>query len=262
MKNNCKKHPACQLLFRESGKFRLKNVYRVRLGRREGQTIWTVDGWKVVREIYPAFIMGGNDQRYRFNPEGDVWIDNRIGVEELNYTIAHELIERKLMREKGWSYDRAHAAGLALEKEMRDRDQRLAREHALKVGLKVKRIYRQLYKRLGDVTVWLVDGPRVRQYFDGDYTFAGHGYKYPFIPKNEIWLDSAMSCEQAYFALKHERDERALMAKRTRYEFAYPAALAGELDERDRQSRLAERHEKRLKKVSFGVRERGVKVKS
>src|SRR5437762_1768231 len=106
-----KNHPVRQLLHRQNGRLRLRDIYRVYLGKREGQEVWIVDGAKVCREIYPAFIMGGNDQRYRFNPPGEVWIDNRIAVEELSYTLAHELIERKLMKRNGMTYDEAHVSG-------------------------------------------------------------------------------------------------------------------------------------------------------
>lgn len=257
---NCKKHPFCRLLYATSGRIQLSGVYRVKLGRREGQTIWIVDGDRVVRDLYPAFIMGGNDQRYRFNPEDDVWIDNRIGIEELEYTIQHELIERKLMRERGWTYDRAHGEGLALEKRLRERDEKRARRHEKKSSL-LRGVYRLYVKRVKGVSIWIVDGPRVRQHLDGDFTFAGHGYKYSFIPKDEIWLDSAMSVEQAHYALIHELNERRMMAAGTDYDYAYPSALALELDERARQTKRARKHEKSLPKVSLGVRERGVKVK-
>lgn len=201
--------------------------------------------------------MGGNDQRYRFNPDDDVWIDNRIGIEELEYTIAHELIERKLMREKLYTYERAHTAALCLEKRMRSRDARRAKQREKTSALPVSGVYRCFLRRSRGVKIWIVDGPKVRQHLDGDFTFAGHGYKYDFIPKDEIWLDSAMSVEQAYFALFHELNERLMIARSGDYDSAYPEALALELLERDKQERLALHHEGKLSAVKFGVRERG-----
>jgi len=253
----CKKDPSCRRLEGASGRIRLQGIYRVRLGKRQGQRIWLVDGAQVVRNIYPAFIMGGNDQRYRFNPDDDVWIDNRIGIEELEYTIAHELIERKLMREKLFSYGRAHWAGLELEKRMRMRDARRARRREKTSALPISGVYRCFLRSSGGVKIWIVDGPKVRQHLDGDFTFAGHGYKYDFIPKDEVWLDSAMSVEQAYFALFHEMNERLMIARSGDYDSAYPEALALELRERDKQERVALEHEGRLSPVRYGVRERG-----
>jgi hypothetical protein len=258
----CKKDPSCRRLENVPGRTRLQGIYRVRLGKREGQRIWLVDGAQVVRNVYPAFIMGGNDQRYRFNPDDEVWIDNRIGIEELEYTIAHELIERKLMREKLYSYGRAHTAGLELEKRMRTRDARRARQREKTSTLPVDGVYRCFLRSAKGVKIWIVDGPKVRQHLDGDFAFAGHGYKFDFIPKDEIWLDSAMSVEQAHFALYHEINERRMIAKSGDYDNAYPEALALELRERSRHESVSLRHEANLAPVRYGVRERGYRRNS
>ena len=107
-------------LYKDSGSVQLSGFYRGRIGRRDGLDIWVVDGSKVAKDIYPEFIMGGNDQRYRFNPLNEVWIDDRLGCDELEYTVAHELLEVQLMREKRYTYDKAHNRSLDLEKTLRD----------------------------------------------------------------------------------------------------------------------------------------------
>ena len=100
----------------------------------------------------------------------------------------------------------------------------------------------------------------VRQELDGDFCFAAHHLKYEFIPKNELWLDSAMSAEQVHYALAHEIEELRMMRSGEDYENAYPNALAVQLQERERQARLCQNHEARLETVSYGVRERGVRA--
>jgi hypothetical protein len=244
-----KEHTACPALHREGGRIKLSGIYRIFLGRRQNQNIWIVDGEKVCLQLFPDFIMGGNDQRYRFNPPDDVWIDNRIGVEELEYTIAHEL-----MRERGWSYNRAHEeGGLAVERVMRERN---ARKVALRSA-----IYRAYYGKRQGLEVWIVDGPRVRLELDPDFCFAAHDFKSKYVPKGEIWLDSAMSCEEAVHALRQQIAERKLLAAGMRWPHAYEKAQNTVLAERRRQARLAARHEATLPCVSYGVRERGVKPK-
>lgn len=279
---SCKNHPACQLLYRNKGHIKLRDIYRVCLGKRQGQRIWIVDGARVVQEIYPAFVMGGNDQRYRFNPENEVWIDNRIGIEELKYTIAHELIERKLMRERGWSYDRAHSeGGNEREKRLRLAEMRRVARKERSTGLvelgergeKVSAgregvrvlltgIYRAYFGKMGGLSVWIVDGSKVRRDLEPNFSFGGHDQKYRFVPKGEIWLDAAMSVEEAYFVLFHESIERKLMAAGKSYEVSYPSAVAAQLDERKRQLELALDHEDGLAPVRYGTRERGVKKAS
>lgn len=248
-------HHRCPALHRSGGTIRLSGVYRMFLGRRQGQNIWIVDGEKVCLELFPDFIMGGNDQRYRFNPPGDVWIDNRLGVEELEYTIAHELIERKLMRERGWSYNRAHSeGGLTVEGTMRQRDARKAARRSA--------IYRAYVGKRGGAQVWIVDGPRVRLELNPDFCFVTHDKKSKFVPKGEIWLDSAMSIEEAYYALRQARIERKLLLSGVKWSQAYERAQQQILNERRRHARLAARHEAKLPCVSYGVRERGVKEKA
>ncbi len=276
----CNTHPICGLLEKKHGRVKLSGIYRIYLGKRLGQKIWIVDGDRVCRELYPDFIMGGNDQRYRFNPPGDIWIDNRIGVEELEYTIAHELIERKLMQELGLSYVRAHnEGGLAKEKRMRDRDAARVAAHERTLvqlapslahggprGRLVKPvglsgIYRAFYGTVDGVSVWIVDGPKVRKDLHPDFCFGTHDLKSPIVPNGEIWLDSAMSIEESYYALMHQRIERKALSSGVKFDPAYDSALIAALDERTAQESRARKHEARLLPVSYGVRERGVKVK-
>jgi len=97
----------------------LEGIYRLKLGRRKGLDVWIVDGAKVRRELYTDFIYGGNDQRYKFIPFGEIWIDNAISVEELEFTIIHEIFERDLMLNQGMSYSKAH--DLAAQEELKAR---------------------------------------------------------------------------------------------------------------------------------------------
>lgn len=114
---------------RTKRKVKLKNIYFVKIGRKKGVDIWVVDGMKIRREIYTDFVYGGNDKRYRFIPENEIWIDNNIDVSELKFTIAHELKERELMA-NGYSYVDAHEIASKLELKLRRRaeKERLVKE--------------------------------------------------------------------------------------------------------------------------------------
>ena len=95
---------------------RVSGIYRLHMGMREGFNVWIVDGAAVRRDLYPAFLYGGNPQRYPFIPHKEIWIDNAIAAEEFEYTLAHELLERSLMARQGMSYDDAHNRALELER--------------------------------------------------------------------------------------------------------------------------------------------------
>jgi hypothetical protein len=72
-------------------------VYRYYMGKEENYDIWIIDGNQVRLKIFSSFLYGGNEQRYPFNPKGEIWIDNAISCEEYYLTLAHELNERHLM---------------------------------------------------------------------------------------------------------------------------------------------------------------------
>ena len=98
----------------------VKGVYRYYWGDKNGYKIWIVDGYKVRHKIFDEFLYGGNEQRYPFNPKGEIWIDNAVSCEEFEMTLAHEMNERHLMAKFGWKYVDALDSSLAIEVEMRE----------------------------------------------------------------------------------------------------------------------------------------------
>jgi len=122
-------------------------------------------------------------------------------------------------------------------------------------------VYRHYFGKRYGLDIWVVDGSKVRRDIYGDFCFGGHDLKYRFVPKGEIWLDAAMSVEEAWFALIHEARERKLMARGKTYDDAYPAGLVTQLNEREHQENLARDHEEQLPPVRYGTRERGAKKK-
>lgn len=106
----------------------LKGVYEYYMGKREGLDVWIVNGSFIRRKILNEFLFGGNDRVYNFIPEGEIWLDGSINAVELEYTTRHELTERKLMAEKGLSYDEAHKIASAEEREQREKNHALIEE--------------------------------------------------------------------------------------------------------------------------------------
>jgi hypothetical protein len=76
---------------------KVDGVYRYLMGKTNNYDVWIVDGNQVRVKIFSSFLYGGNEQRYPFNPKGEIWIDNAISCEEYYLTLAHELNERHLM---------------------------------------------------------------------------------------------------------------------------------------------------------------------
>lgn len=87
---------------------------------KHGLKVFLVDG-VAVRKIDCAFIQGGNEFRYDFVPEGELWVDWYVPEAERPYVLFHECYETEKMR-GGWSYDKAHDAAKRAENKLRRRD--------------------------------------------------------------------------------------------------------------------------------------------
>jgi hypothetical protein len=93
--------------------------------------------------------------------------------------------------------------------------------------------YRRLLARTEGVEIWRVDGRRVRDELDVDFTNGAHGFVRRYVPKNEIWLDrdAPGSGEWVYWAV-HQLVERAQMARGAPYLTALRRANRAERAER------------------------------
>lgn len=239
----------------------VQGVYRVPLNDTVGMQIWVVDGSAVRREIFAEFLYGGNPAPYLFVPQNEIWIDNDISAEEFKYTLAHELNEYKLMMEKGLSYSAAHDSSLSLERSMRKKDSLMVSGHENEIhkvsptdcdGLKQIRelpdsiylhnIYRQKYSSMDGIDIWIVDGSKVRREIFPDFGFSGNDLAYNFIPKNEIWIDGQVSCEETETSVKSELSERTLMGNGLTYDEAYSTMVKDIKEYRAGLHRRAIRH--------------------
>jgi hypothetical protein len=81
----------------------------------------------------------------------------------------------------------------------------------------------RLLGRVAGVPVYLVDGEKIRNELEIEFTSGGHGYVYPhFIPKGEIWIDDAIHGTIDLMATTyHEAIERDLMKG---YAYSYDRA--------------------------------------
>jgi hypothetical protein len=71
----------------------VSGVYRYYCGIIDNYKVWIIDGNTVRQKIYKEFLYGGNEQRYVFNPKGEIWIDNAISCEEYDLTVARYMLQ-------------------------------------------------------------------------------------------------------------------------------------------------------------------------
>jgi hypothetical protein len=223
---------------------KVDGVYRYFMGKADNYDVWIVDGNQVRLKIFSSFLYGGNEQRYPFNPKGEIWIDNAISCEEYYLTLAHELNERHLMAKFGWKYITAHDSSLSLEQTIRHSNEEICRAHEASLrrvsatdydnikeirgipdSIQIQNIYRVPMGVREGISIWIVDGYMVRKNIYPDFGFSGNDKSYHFIPPKEIWIDGQVSCEETEYSISTELKERKLIESGKSYDDAYSDAI-------------------------------------
>ncbi len=240
---------------------KIDSVYRYYLGKSDNLNIWIIDGNIVREKIFSSFLYGGNEQRYPFNPKGEIWIDNAISCEEFGLTLAHELNERHLMAKFGWTYLAAHDSSLMLEQLIRRENDEMCREHEASIrkvavtdyedikeiktlpdSIRLQNIYRVPLGIREGLSVWIVDGYMVRKTIYPDFGFSGNDLAYHFIPPDEIWIDGQVSCEETEYSITTEINERKFFASGKSYDDAFSDAIDITQINRENMAKLAKSH--------------------
>jgi hypothetical protein len=236
-------------------------VYRYHMGKKNNYDIWIVDGNQVRLKIFSSFLYGGNEQRYPFNPKGEIWIDNAISCEEFELTLTHELNERHLMAKFGWEYITAHDSSLSLEQTIRHANEEICRAHEASLkkvsatdysnikeirgipdSILIQNIYRIPVGTREGITIWIVDGYMVRKNIYPDFGFSGNDLSCHFIPPKEIWIDGQVSCEETEYSILTEMNERKFMEAGKSYDDAYSDAIDITQLQRQVMEKLAKSH--------------------
>jgi hypothetical protein len=100
----------------------------------------------------------------------------------------------------------------------------------------------------GNKNIWIVDGLVIRRDLFGEFLYGGNHQRYLWIPKDEIWIDNAISAEEFKYTLIHEINERDLMANRgMNYSEAHDSSSAVE-----RRIRMLDLQDARIHEVKVG----------
>lgn len=90
------------------------------LGQTGGLVVYLVDGEHIRNHVDIDFTCGGNEAVYpNYVPKNEIWIDDALSPLDRTATLLHEIVERNLMVNKGWNYERAHDAASTAEKPFR-----------------------------------------------------------------------------------------------------------------------------------------------
>jgi hypothetical protein len=101
----------------------------------------------------------------------------------------------------------------------------------------------KLLGRVAGLPVYLVDGEKIRNETEIEFTSGGHGYVYPaFIPKGEVWLDDAIYGAIDLMATTyHEVIERDLMKPPSSWSYSRAHDVASKLEVEFRRRLAAQR---------------------
>lgn len=70
---------------------------------------------------------------------------------------------------------------------------------------------KQIIGKIGNISICLVDGDKVKQLYDMNFVEGGHDLIYNFIPSKEIWIDFNLDKHDYKYIILHEFVERELM---------------------------------------------------
>lgn len=193
--------------------------------------VFLVDGNTVRNSSEAAEEFGGsgNHAFYKFIPEKEIWIEDDTDPEERDVLIACNLYQIRATK-RGAAIRKAYKEGVKKEKDYRD-SKFLSNKNPSGTDESPRQdIYIEKYGDMSDdgtrVEVYLVDGEKVRNRYKTDFIEGGHGYVYPWIPNQEIWIEKGPHTDQeAPYILLHEYLERALIKyKHVPYEKAHKIA--------------------------------------
>ena len=198
----------------------MKKPYMKKIGLFSGYKVFYVNGYFIRRNIDKRFPNYGLHRTFKFVPKNEFWIDYENSSKEARFIIINFLAFQKEL-EKGKSEAEANRIATRIEKREREKSKILMKLKKFKLKTEIiKRVHiKRLFKKYTkNMHIWRVKGKLVRDLFNVDFNQGGHGYVYPFIPKNEVWIDDASYYKELPFILIHELHERRLMARGWKYD--------------------------------------------
>ena len=203
-----------------------KNIYVKKINNVGDYAVWLVDGALIRKEINENFVKCADSNQFGFVPKNEFWIDEDLDPKEYQYFIDRFIYEKGLL-DSGENYAKADKKADEFERNERQNSAEVLQIYESKHSKKdlLEKIKIKTIEKYSDkIKIWLVDGNLVRSFFLLDYCEGGHDLVYPFIPKNEIWIEEALSPEERKFIILHELHERCLMGQGKSYKNAHIGA--------------------------------------
>jgi hypothetical protein len=185
--------------------------------------VYLVDATKVreTSKNHDDFSHVGTHVTYPWVPDREVWIADTIPERERKFLIKNGVAQYEAKRKgiKDWY-------GHAVELERQERAKVDGYEFVGKHKQDEVEVRSKVYCKIADVTVWLVDGRKVRDVYRTNFVCGGNAGPYPWIPEKEIWIEKDMPEKEIIITSLHEYVEYVLMRDRKMsYAEAHPISL-------------------------------------
>ena len=203
-----------------------KPPYIKKYGERGDIQIWIVEGAFIRKNLDEEFNNMGQHYHFDFIPENEFWIESESEHDESRFYIDHLAVEYELIK-KGMPYKKALTRAEKAEKKERHRASYRSNQKNKILGIvKAKAdpvtVHERLWKKFeSGVKVYIVNGKKVRNSFDIEFTEGGHHEVYDYVPEGEVWIDGAIKPEGRPFILLHEMHELKLMEMWVAYDKAH-----------------------------------------
>jgi len=182
----------------------------------EDYTVYSVNGLTVRNVAQPDEEFGNYAMHEEFPnliPKDEIWISEKLAAKEGIFFIAAALT--RLKRQAAGATDKAYDDSLEVERALREKINGVEFRDGKPHKQVPAAIYLEEYVTLpdpqGPVRVWLIDGNLARSYYKTDYTEGGHGYVYPWVPKDQIWIEKDLDRAEIPYIVSHEYLELRLM---------------------------------------------------
>lgn len=176
--------------------------------------IWEIDGAKLRAEKDIEFSNFGMYPDFDYIPQNELWLDHECHPDEQKFFIDHMFSQWKALKH-GYTNDQAIEKAYKVEKAERKKAGDNGDVHVKKYG-----------ETSDGLTIWIVNGRLVRSKYFIDFVEGGHFYVYPWVPKDEVWLDDDLMPQEFPFVLLHELNERNLMSQGWIYDKAHENSSA------------------------------------
>lgn len=189
---------------------KLKTPHIKKADKRGDITIWTVDGEWIRDHKNVEFTNYGEHYQFPFIPKDEFWLDQEAHPDEQEFFIESLLVYHRY-RKQGLSHDKALKKANQAERRERERAGDITIP-AHKGPAKPEDVDEKLVRKLKNgVSIYIVNGRKIRSKYYRNFTEGGHDKVYPWIRKKTIYIDDDLKKKERPYIAVHELPERRKM---------------------------------------------------